>query len=180
MFALNIKSNIIMKEVKIIAKNLFYISRFCAFVYAFLTVFSAVSLLTGWSVKFEGAYFNILIPFTDRTILIGEYNLPYIFLNYLIVFILYAIFFWLLGNALKVFSEQKLFTKENIKQLKNCYLPNLFVPSVATFIAYVFSAIDGDVSILITLHFIIGIFSYFLAQIFKQGVDLQNEQDLFI
>ncbi|MFL9845296.1 DUF2975 domain-containing protein [Flavobacterium rhizosphaerae] len=169
-----------MKEVKNIAKNLFYLSRFCAFVYAFLTIYSTISLLTGWSLKFEGDYFNILFPFTKQTILIGEYNLTYILLDYLLVFVLYGIFFWLLGNVLKVFMQTKLFTQKNINQLKYFYILNLFVPSLATLIAYTFSTIDRDVILLIILHFIIGIFSYFLAQIFKQGVDLQNEQDLYI
>lgn len=169
-----------MKEVKSIAKYLFYISRFCVFVYAFLTIYSAISLLTGWSLKFDGDYFNIQFPFTKQTILIGEYNLSYIFLDYLMLFVLYGIFFWLLGNVLKVFMQPKLFTQKNIKQLKFFYRTNLFVPSVATLIAYTFSTIDRDVVLLIILHFIIGIFSYFLAQIFKQGVDLQNEQDLYI
>lgn len=169
-----------MKEVKNIAKNLFYISRLCVLVYALLTIYSAISLLTGWSLKFEGDYFNIQFPFTKQTILIGEYNLIYIFLDYLMVFVLYGIFFWLLGNVLKVFMQTKLFSQKNIKQLKYFYISNLFVPSVATLIAYTFSTIDRDVILLIILHFIIGIFSYFLAQIFKQGVDLQNEQDLYI
>lgn len=169
-----------MKEVKNTAKNLFYISRFCVFVYAFLTIYSVISLLTGWSLRFEGDYFNIQFPLTKQTILIGEYNLAYIFLDYLMVFVLYGIFFWLLGNILKVFMQPKLFTQKNIKQLKYFYISNLFVPSVATVIAYTFSTIDRDVVLLIILHFIIGIFSYFLAQIFKRGVDLQNEQDLYI
>lgn len=169
-----------MNEVKNIAMNLFYLSRFCVFVYAFLTIYSAISLLTGWSLKFEGDYFNIMFPFTKQTILIGEYNLTYILLDYLLVFILYGIFFWLLGNVLKVFTRPKLFTQKNIDQLKYFYISNLFVPSIATLIAYTFGTIDRDVILLIILHFIIGIFSYFLAQIFKQGVNLQNEQDLYI
>ena len=38
--------------------------------------------------------------------------------------------------------------------------------------------IDGIV--LIVLHAIIGVFAYLIAAIFKQGLDLQNEKDLFI
>ena len=111
-----------MNEVKNIAMNLFYLSRFCVFVYAFLTIYSAISLLTGWSLKFEGDYFNIMFPFTKQTILIGEYNLTYILLDYLLVFVLYGIFFWLLGNVLKVFTRPKLFTQKNIDQLKYFYI----------------------------------------------------------
>lgn len=169
-----------MKKSKKMANYLLYISRFCAFGYTFLTTYSAISLLTNWSLKLEGDYFNILFPLTEQTILIGEYNLNYIVFNYFMVFVLYGVFFWMLSNVFKVFTQPKLFTKKNIKQLKYFYLANLFIPSVASIIAYTFSSIDRDVIMLIILHFVIGIFTYFLAEIFRQGVQLQNEQDLII
>jgi hypothetical protein len=170
----------VMKKVKNLAGTLFYISRICAFAYALLAVYSATSLLTGWKLGLNGAYFNILLPFTGKTVLIGEYNLRYIFFDFLFVFILYYIFFWLLGNVFKAFTQPKLFNEKNIRRLKYFYRANLFVPSLAIFIAYIFSTIDRDVIILDILHFIIGVFSYFIAEIFKQGANLQNEQDLFI
>jgi hypothetical protein len=33
---------------------------------------------------------------------------------------------------------------------------------------------------LVFIHFILGIFSLFFANIFKQGLQLQDEQDLYI
>lgn len=169
-----------MKKIKSLAGILFYISRICALGYALLAIYSATSLLTGWKLITNGAYFNVLSPFTDKPILIGENNLPYIIFDFLLVLILYFIFFWLLGNVFKVFTEPRLFSNRNIRQLKYFYLANIFVPTPAVLLAYIFSTIDRDIIILVILHFIIGIFTYFLAEIFKRGVNLQNEQDLYI
>lgn len=169
-----------MKGVKSIAGVLFYLSRICVLGYAILAVFSSISLLTGWFLKFKGDYFNIQIPFTEKTFLIGERNLPYIIFDFLMVFVLYSIFFWLLSNVFKTFIQPKLFNKKSINRLRYFYLSNLFIPSLATLLACLFSNIDSTVIMLIILHFVLGIFAYFMAAIFKQGVNLQNEQDLFI
>ncbi|MCL4637716.1 MAG: DUF2975 domain-containing protein [Olivibacter sp.] len=169
-----------MRKVKSLASYFRYISLFCAFVYVILAFYSAISLSTGWCLKVEGKYFYILLPFTQKTVLIGENSLAYIIFDFIMIFILYGIFFRMLSSFFKVFTQPKLFTVINIKHLRYFAFANLFIPSAATFLAYTFSTIDRDVIMLIILHFIIGVFSYFMAQIFKQGVNLQDEQDLII
>ena len=47
-------------------------------------------------------------------------------------------------------------------------------------LAVIFSIIDEGVFVLVLLHAILGIFAYFIAAIFQQGVQLQTEQDLII
>jgi len=43
-----------------------------------------------------------------------------------------------------------------------------------------FTAVDDSLIMLTTIHFILGVFAYFLAAIFRQGLNLQHQQDLII
>jgi len=84
------------------------------------------------------------------------------------------------AQIFKLFTRRKLFTEPHLLILKRYYWLNLLVPIVCTAIAAVFVTIDGGIAILIALHFILGIFIFFLSEIFKQGLHLQDEQDLYI
>jgi len=171
-----------MNKVKIISKILFYITRLLAFLYLGTTFYSLFCLLTGWSLVFREnqRYFQVLYPFTKTPFLNGDYNLPYIIFEFLLVLGLYGLFFLLASNIFKVFFQPRLFSQYGIKQLRLFYLSNLFLPSLAVVLASIFAEVDDMAVILIILHFILGIFAYFFAAIFKQGLQLQNEQDLFI
>lgn len=171
-----------MNTAKIVAKILFYFTRFLALVYFAMSVQSVVSLITGWSLTFkEGKkYFQICFPFTQTPYLVGDYNTPYIVYDFLMPLSLYGLFFLLLSNVFKVFFQPKLFTANGIRQLTIFYLVNFIVPIVAIALAAIFADSDELSSMLLILHFVIGIFAYFLATIFKQGLHLQNEQDLFV
>lgn len=100
--------------------------------------------------------------------------------SFLSVLITYGIFFWLSARVFKVFFQQKLFTQENIIQLKRFYLYNIFIPLPLVIIASFFVEVESMIWGLVFIHFMLGIFCLFLANIFKQGLHLQNEQDLFI
>ncbi|TDO69933.1 DUF2975 family protein [Flavobacterium chryseum] len=171
-----------MKTTYIVSKILFYVTRFLAIVYFTLALYSLLTLLTGWSLNFKdnGKYFQICYPFTDHPLMLGDYNLPYIIFDFLSPLSLYGLFFLLISNVFKIFFQPKLFTQNGINHLRRFYLTNLILPSVVIFLASFFVSLDNEVSIFIVLHFMLGVFAYFLAAIFKQGLNLQNEQDLFI
>jgi hypothetical protein len=92
----------------------------------------------------------------------------------------YGIFFWLSSKVFKVFFQTKLFTEENILHLKRFFSYNIFFPLPIVIMASFFVEVESIIWGLVFIHFMLGIFCFFLANIFKQGLYLQNEQDLFI
>lgn len=171
-----------MNKVKIISRLLFYITRLLALVYFAMALHSIIALVTKWSLHFKDGekYFQVSFPFSNTVYLVGDYNLPYIIFDFLMVLIFYGLFFLLVSNVFKVFFQPRLFTEYSIKHLKIFYLANLIIPVLAVLAAAIFTQVDKEVTVLILLHFILGIFAYFLAAIFKQGLNLQKEQDLII
>lgn len=172
-----------MKTVRVISKVLLAITRLIALGYFFSFLLSAIALSTGWSLKLvkdKAERFVILYPFTDSRFLLGDYESGYIFM-FLLILGSYAFFFWTLGNVFKVFNQVKLFTQKGIGYLKWFYISNLTVPLAATILISVVYEVESPVAEgLIVLHALLGVFTYFIAAIFKQGVSLQNEQDLII
>ncbi len=171
-----------MNNVKLVSKLLFYLTQFLAGFYFLMVTHSSIALLTGWSLKFKenGKYFQVSFPFTKTPILTGDYNLPYIFLEFLFPIGLYGLFFLLLSNVFKLFFQSRLFTKNSIKHLKIFYRSNFIMPGIMFLLVSFICQPETSGIIVIVLHGIIGIFAFFLSAIFKQGVALQNEQDLFI
>lgn len=171
-----------MKTTHIISRILFYFTRFLAVVYFTLALYSVLTLSTGWFLTFtdSGKYFQVCYPFTSHPLMLGDYNMPYILFDFLSPLSLYGLFFLLSSNVFKVFYQPKLFTPNGISHLRRFYLSNLLIPSILLFIAFFFVPLDNEVWIFIILHGMLGVFAYFLAAIFKQGLNLQNEQDLFI
>jgi hypothetical protein len=172
-----------MKNVKIIATGLFYITRIVAILYLVSIAYSTISLLTEWSLvsRENGKYFSICFPFTETHFLNGENNWAYKIFNFLIPIGFYGLFFWLLSNIFKVFRQPKLFTQNGVNQLKWFYIVNILMPSITILLASIFAGkIEEGLEWVAVIHFFLGVFAYFLAAIFKQGLQLQNEQDLFI
>jgi positive regulator of sigma E activity len=172
-----------MKNVKIIAACLFYITRIVAILYLISIVYSTISLLTESNLitRENGKYFSICFPFTEIHFLNGENNWAYKIFNFLIPIGFYGLFFWLLSNVFKVFKQPKLFTQNGVNQLKLFYIGNIFMPSITILLASIFAGkIEEGLEWVAVIHFFLGVFAYFLAAIFKQGLQLQNEQDLFI
>jgi hypothetical protein len=171
-----------MNSVKKISKFLFYVARFLAGFYFLMVIHSGIALLTGWCLNFRenGKYFQVYFPFTKTPVLNGDNNLPYIFLEFLIPISLYGLFFLLLSNVFKLFFQSRLFTQNGIIHLRRFYLTNLIVPLIMVLLVSFIDEPEMDGIIVIVLHGTIGIFAFFLAAIFKQGLDLQNEKDLFI
>ena len=172
-----------MQNVKTVSKILFYVTRFLAILYFSISAHSIISLLTKWSLttKDDGKYFQICYPFTQKPFLVGNNNLGYMIFNFLLPLSLYGLFFLLVSNVFKVFFQPKLFTLNGIKHLKWFYLANLILPSLSVLLASIFTnEVEDPFEFLIMIHFILGVFAYFLSAIFNQGLSLQNEQDLYI
>ena len=171
-----------MHTVRFFARILFYVTRFFSVAYFFMAAHSLLALTTKWSLTLRegGKYFSVNIPFTQQAYLLGDYNLPYIIFDFLVPLAGYGLFFLLVSNIFKAFFQPKLFTVYGINQLRRFYLVNLILPGVALLLASFFSEVEDMAIVLIVLHFILAVFAYFMAAIFKQGVNLQNEQDLFI
>ncbi len=171
-----------MNQTKIISRILFYICSLLSAGYLITFVYSLFCLITGFSVTpyKEGQFLHINYPFTVQPFLNIENNYPYMIFSFMLVLVTYGIFFWLSARVFKVFFQQKLFTQENIIQLKRFYLYNIFLPLPLVIVASFFVEVESIIWGLVFIHFMLGIFCLFLANIFKQGLHLQNEQDLFI
>ncbi|MCJ0741268.1 hypothetical protein [Pedobacter montanisoli] len=150
-------------------------------VYFLITAYATFCLSTGLRLNIiDEKKFAILWPFSSKPFLLGDYNLPYILFDFILILGFYGLFFLLTANVFKLFFQPKLFTLKGIRQLKWFYLLNLILPGTCMVLAHLFSYIEEGIEMLVVIHFILGIFAYFLAAIFSQGVKLQNEQDLFI
>lgn len=171
-----------MNQTKIISRILYYLCIVLSAGYLITLVYSMVCLLTGFAITpyKDNMFLHINYPFTEQPFLNIERNCSYIILSFLLVLISYGIFFWLSAKVFKVFFQSKLFTKENILQLTRFYLYNIFIPLPIVIIASFFVEVESMIWGLVFIHFMLGIFCLFLANIFKQGLHLQNEQDLFI
>jgi hypothetical protein len=147
-----------------------------------MALLSVFALTTGLGLGFskEKKYFHVFYPFTTTHFLNGDYNLPYIVFTFLLPMSLYGLFFLLVSNVFKVFFQPRLFTQYGIGHLKGFYLANLIIPGAAILLTRFFTEVDDAAVVFIVLHFILGVFAFFLAAIFRQGVLLQNQQDLII
>ncbi len=172
----------LMNQTKIISRILYYLCMLLSAGYVLIFLYSAVCLLTGFAVHSydHNRYLQIGDPLAGHPWLTVENNPAYILLSFLTVLLAYGIFFALSAGVFRVFFQQKLFTQKNIAVLKKFYLYNIFFPLPAALVAARFVEVEHVIWGLVFIHFMLGIFCLFLANIFSQGLHLQNEQDLFI
>lgn len=171
-----------MKKTKLISKIFYYICAVAAIGYLGTFIYVLFCLLTGLGITpyNEHLQLHINYPFTNMPFLNIENNYPYIIFSLSIPLFLYGVFFGLSARLFKVFFQPKLFIKENVTELSRFYIFNIFIPLPLVIAARFFVEIETAVLALVIVHFILGIFCFFLANIFKQGLQLQNEQDLYI
>lgn len=171
-----------MKSVQPIATLMYIVSRILSVVYSSLAFISGIAIFlkpSFYRIDQDGRNFNVLYPFTNATMVRGE-NSSFYITEMLLIMVLYGVFFWLLGNVFSIFRKNRLFTLENIGQLVIFYKGNFLVPLVfLTFHILIRYELETT-AFLAVLHAVIGTFSYFMTAIFKQGLHLQKEQDLFI
>lgn len=170
------------KKSKSLAKILYIISRVLALIYFIILCYSLFCLITGIYLKISdnGQIASILYPFSENPFLNLENHRPYLIFGFALPLLLYAFFFLVASKVFKVFTLDRLFTKENIKYLQLFYVINLFLPLPITILCSFFIEIPNGLWMLSLVHFILGVFIYFLAEIFTQGIGLQDEQDLYI
>jgi hypothetical protein len=84
----------------------------------------------------------------------------------------------LLSGVFHAFKQDRLFTKNGLLQLSRFYMVNVIVPVVIMLLLLIFKQEVEDIVRITFLHLIIGVFAFFMAAIFKQGLVLQEEQDL--
>lgn len=171
-----------MDQTKIISRILYYICLILSVGYLMTALYATICLITGFGITpyDQNVHLHINYPLTEKPFLNIENNYPYIIFSFLMVLTGYGIFFWLSAKVFKVFFQSKLFTKENTVQLKRFYIYNIFFPLPMVIIASFFVEVESIIWGLVFIHFMLGIFCLFLANIFTQGLHLQNEQDLFI
>lgn len=170
------------KTTRFVSKVLFYMMRFLAMGYLVVTVYAAYCLSSGYGLLVnEGSRkFTITYPFTDIAFLVGDYHLTYILFDFLLVLAFYAFFFYLAGNVFRLFHRPRLFTTNGVMQLRFFCLSNLLLPLLGWLLASFFASAEEGAVMLVAVHMILGVFAYFLAAIFTQGLKLQGEQDLII
>jgi hypothetical protein len=183
---LNILNAKAMKNVRIISGILFLISRAVAVVYLATAVY-AILIITvheafsgiSWIEITQQGRFTIMYPFTKTPFLLGEYHGEFMLMMMLGV-VGYGVFAWLLSEVFKVFRQEKLFTQHGVYALTVFYMANFIVPVSVLLISLFFEEYIRYLIVFTLLHAVIGIFAYFMASIFNQGVLLQNDQDLTI
>lgn len=171
-----------MKLVRHISIIAFYLTRVMAAGYILTALYIILCVLFQPSTlqHLPGNRFAICYPFTSEHFLLGaEYTVGYITEMILVIF-LYGAFFALLSNVFQSFRPQKIFTMKGIRHLRFFYLINLFLFPLVFLILGIYSIEDYPYVAMITAHCIMGIFALFLAAIFEQGLNLQNDQDLII
>jgi len=171
-----------MKLVRYISTVAFYLTRLIAagYILTALYIILCVAFNLHTLQHLPDNRFAICYPFTSEHFLLGaEYTAGYIVEMVLLIF-LYGVFFALLSNVFKSFRPQKIFTIQGIRHLQWFYLINLLLFPLVFIIFGIYSIEDYPYVAMITAHCIMGIFALFIAAIFEQGVNLQNDQDLII
>ncbi len=172
-----------MNSVKLISNILYYFSKFLGIIYSIIAVYITFSILTKWSFieRDGGKYFSICFPFTDIRFLNGENTWAYMLFSFIIPIAFYGLFFLLISRIFKIFTKEKLFTQQGVDDLTIFYRINVTLPWVTLCLAYFFcNGIEEGLDMLAVIHFLLGIFTLFLAYIFSKGVKLQSDQDLII
>ncbi|WP_268223420.1 DUF2975 domain-containing protein [Sinomicrobium oceani] len=170
------------KKSKSIARVIYLISRVLALIYFIVLGYSLFCLITGRQIKISdnGQIVSVLYPFSETPFFNLENHKPYLILGFVLPLLLYAFYFLAASNVFKVFTLDRLFTKKNLKYLQLFYLINLFLPFPVAILCSIFIEIPNGLWMLSLVHFNLGVFIYFLAEIFAQGIGLQDEQELFI
>lgn len=172
-----------MKSIKIVARILHDLSVVAVIFYLLTATYAAFVILFARNPDM-GLFrpdrhngFIINYPFTDMPFLLGDNN-PHYLVMMVVTFAGYGIFAYLLKRVFGIFTRDKLFTEKAVIRLKQFYSFNLIVPGSILLINLFFTTDISDGLTVTVLHGIIGVFAWFLAVIFRQGLALQEEQDL--
>lgn len=171
-----------MKFSKTFSAVLSYISRFFSVLYLGSSLYAFIILVaetSAFRLKDGGKHFVINFPFSDAGFLAGENYARYKF-EMVAGIGLYGVFLWMLANLFDTFRQAKLFTQKSVKRLTWFYIANFTIPPLFLILHIIANDAISELIVLTFLHTVLGIFAYFMSIIFKQGLKLQSEQDLFI
>lgn len=174
-----------MHTARSIAGVLYFLSRIAAWLFIAILAYTVTVLLlstTGLVHSLpititKAGSFTIFYPFTKTPFLLGDYTTDYIVSN-LSLLGFYTLFIWFLGDVFHAFKQPKLFTPRGVMQLSRFYITNLSLPVLFLVLVGLFGQALSDMLRISFLHIVIGVFAYFMASIFRQGLVLQEEQDL--
>jgi hypothetical protein len=173
-----------MIRIKGIAGVLYYLTRVFSVAYSVIAVYAISALVAAkfngaaWvPVKVQNGEFVVYWPFTQTPFLLGDYNNAYLVPTLLTVGF-YVVFFLLLGSVFDTFRQTKLFVPSSVARLKRFYLFNFLMPILIVAASVIYAGSTNDYLMIALLHAILGVFTLFMAAIFKQGLLLQEEQDL--
>ena len=171
-----------MKASKILAKVLFWVFRILFFAYLLVLTYALFALISGYKtqVSTDGADLVIQSPFGVSSLLNLENSFAYILFAFLMPMVLYVLFFFFTADVFRMFSRERLFLDRNVRYMKLYFRLNLFLPLPTAVLAGLFTEVNMLVWNLVFIHFILGIFTFFIAELFYRGSLLQNDQDLFI
>jgi hypothetical protein len=173
-----------MQTVKLLAKVLYHLTRILAVIYSAVGLYAVIVILlykltssASVPINIADQKFTIYLPFSKIPFLLGDYA-SYYLLPMLLLVCFYSIFFWLLSGVFSAFKQAKLFVPKGIVQLSRFYKSNLIIPAIILIVSIICNYGVGDMITLTFLHMVLGVFAFFMAVMFKQGLLLQEEQDL--
>lgn len=165
---------------KSLSHYLFYAGRLATLGSLMLISFILISLITN-NYEMANNQFQIAIPFFSETYIKGFYR-PNIIITITLSMLFLSVFFFTLSNIFKTFKAPKLFTKRAIKQLNYFAFLNLVVAPLLLLTIDFFIMEKQQIGNVFNylLTFILGVFLLFISVVFKQGFQVQNENDLTI
>jgi hypothetical protein len=173
-----------MKIVRRISSSCFYISRILATLYVSVGIYALLAIAFYESsiyrdlMAINNPRFEIFYPGTKEVFLLGDYTLEFLFPVFGIIF-LYSCFFWFLSGVFNAFRRTPLFTQNAVNWLNNFWVFNVGCSSVIIILT-AFVAVESTAIMFAALHFLLGIFTFFMATIFKEGLTLQVQQEYTI
>lgn len=157
---------------------LFYLSRVSAIGVLLFVLFILFSWFTGGIQIDQEGVFNLQIPLSNSVIK-GKYTMMTL-LAIMGTFTFYSAFLYLLSLLFRVFTVEPLFTPQAIKYLSYFTIINIILPVGYFLVMLVVQQASMEDIAIVTLHLTLGLFAAFISAIFKQGVVLQEEQNLTI
>lgn len=171
-----------MKTVRFVANILYGAALILAVGYGTTALYSFVVIIAKtpqFMLIENGRRFVIMYPFSSVGFLTGQNALAQI-ASMVSLLGCYGLFFYVLSEVFDIFRKERWFTEQGITRLQVFYRGNFTIPVAMYFLHIVFWEVETPAGMLVALHALLGVFTFFIAAIFEQGLHLQHEQDLII
>lgn len=175
-----------MKSIRLPSNILFYICYPISRLYGIAAVYVVGVILLSYinngawvPINVVNERFIIYYPFTSTAFVLGDYTPGYL-VPVLATMIFYTVFLLTLTGVFNALRQKKLFVENGTIHLSRFYKVNVLLPLMLLLAAFIYSPEPADFVMITFLHEILGLFAFFMAAIFNQGLELQAEQDLTI